>query len=236
MSPASVRRITPVHIGLMLALTFSTGLVDAVGYLGYDKVFTGNMTGNVALLGMGLMGAEGIPVLRPALAIAGFMCGARIGGWVLRGNPPGVWTARTTGVLGSVAAGCAVLTGVLAFGDPHGSPIVGTVAMTSLAGLMGAQAAAARKIGVTDITTVAVTSTIINVATEARTSAIEGDRWPTRLLGIGLLLAGAAVGALTLLVSLWLGVALTTLIIACVAVIGHRQLAGERPHRETVEV
>ena len=35
------------HLGLMLALTFTTGIVDAVGYLGLDRVFTGNMTGNV---------------------------------------------------------------------------------------------------------------------------------------------------------------------------------------------
>ena len=35
---------------LMLALTFSTGIVDAVGYLGLDRVFTGNMTGNVVIL------------------------------------------------------------------------------------------------------------------------------------------------------------------------------------------
>jgi uncharacterized membrane protein YoaK (UPF0700 family) len=30
----------------MLALTFSTGIGDAVGYLSLDRVFTGNMTGS----------------------------------------------------------------------------------------------------------------------------------------------------------------------------------------------
>lgn len=45
----------------MLVLTFSTGMVDAIGYLGFDKVFTGNMTGNVVILGMGLAGAEDTP-------------------------------------------------------------------------------------------------------------------------------------------------------------------------------
>jgi hypothetical protein len=38
----------------MLALTFTTGIVDAVGYLGLDRVFTANMTGNVVILGMAL--------------------------------------------------------------------------------------------------------------------------------------------------------------------------------------
>ncbi|MDX6641084.1 MAG: hypothetical protein QOF12_2095, partial [Solirubrobacteraceae bacterium] len=31
----------------LLVLTFSTGLVDAVSYLGLGRVFTANMTGNV---------------------------------------------------------------------------------------------------------------------------------------------------------------------------------------------
>ncbi|XTR51741.1 DUF1275 family protein [Pseudarthrobacter sp. So.54] len=54
-----------LHLVLMLMLTFSTGVVDAVGYLGLDRVFTGNMTGNVVLLGMAVVGGTGLPVLRP---------------------------------------------------------------------------------------------------------------------------------------------------------------------------
>jgi hypothetical protein len=41
-----------LHLLQMLALTSSTGIVvDAVGYLGLDQVFTGNMTGNVVVPG-----------------------------------------------------------------------------------------------------------------------------------------------------------------------------------------
>src|SRR5690606_36157903 len=57
-----------LHLVLMLALTFSTGIADAVGYLGLDRVFTGNMTGNVVILGMALAGADGLPVAGPLLA------------------------------------------------------------------------------------------------------------------------------------------------------------------------
>ena len=53
-----------VHLVLMLALTFATGIIDAVGYLGLDRVFTGNMTGNVVILGMALLGADGVTRLR----------------------------------------------------------------------------------------------------------------------------------------------------------------------------
>ena len=65
-----------VHLALMLALTFATGIIDAVGYLGLDRVFTGNMTGNVVILGMALLGADGLPVLGPLVALAGFVAGA----------------------------------------------------------------------------------------------------------------------------------------------------------------
>src|SRR5699024_5739131 len=58
---AMTRRL---DLTMLLLLTFSTGMVDAIGYLGFDKVFTGNMTGNVVILGMGLAGADGVPVLR----------------------------------------------------------------------------------------------------------------------------------------------------------------------------
>jgi uncharacterized membrane protein YoaK (UPF0700 family) len=37
----------------LLALTFTTGLIDAVSYLALGRVFTANMTGNIVLLGFG---------------------------------------------------------------------------------------------------------------------------------------------------------------------------------------
>src|SRR5206468_3293252 len=59
-----------LHVGLMLALSFSTGIVDAVGYLGLDRVFTANMTGNVVILAMGLTGSGHLPVIGPLIALA----------------------------------------------------------------------------------------------------------------------------------------------------------------------
>ena len=40
-----------VLVSALLALTFVTGIVDAVSFLALGQVFTANMTGNVALLG-----------------------------------------------------------------------------------------------------------------------------------------------------------------------------------------
>jgi len=211
-----------VQLALMLTLTFSTGIVDAVGYLGYDKVFTGNMTGNVVILGMGLAGAPDIPVLRPALAFAAFMIGALLAGRVLVPTPKGAWTGRTTGVMATVAIGCLALAGLVLAVDPSENHLAGTITTSVLALVMGMQAAAARKIGVADVTTVVVTSTMVGLASESRLAGGAGDKWPRRLLAVLGILVGALVGALTLQVNLWLGVVVTAVIIGSVTIVGHR--------------
>lgn len=210
-----------LQLMFMLVLTFSTGIVDAVGYLGYDKVFTGNMTGNVVILGMGLAGADGIPVLRPALAFGAFLLGAMIAGRILKPTPKGEWSNRTTGVMVAVALGCLGLAGLVMVEDPTQHHLIGTITTTVLALVMGMQAAAARKIGVADVTTVVVTSTIVGLASESRLAGGTGDKWPRRVLAILGILAGALVGALTLQANLWLGVLLTAVIVSAVAVAGH---------------
>ena len=66
----------------LLALTFTTGLIDAASYLGLGHVFTANMTGNVVLLGFGIAGAAGLPVLSPLVSLAAFLLGAVAGGMI----------------------------------------------------------------------------------------------------------------------------------------------------------
>lgn len=220
-----------MHLWLMLALTFTTGINDAIGYLGLDKVFTGNMTGNVVILGMALAGAEDLPVLGPALALAGFMAGAAIAGRALRraGRP---WTPGVTWVLAVVAALMFGLAGVLAVaGDEPGQPVMVTV--TTLAALgMGLQAAAARHIAVKDVTTVVVTSTITGLAADSVFGAGRGGNATRRTLAIVLILAGAAAGTLLLQLHAALGLALAGLVIAAVTLIGalHERLERSRLH------
>src|SRR5438874_2476016 len=64
----------------LLVLTFTTGLVDAVSYLGLGHVFTANMTGNVVLLGFGIAGSGGLPVVAPLVSLGAFLVGAGGGG------------------------------------------------------------------------------------------------------------------------------------------------------------
>lgn len=215
---AAVRRDT-FHLVLMLALTFSTGVIDAVGYLGLDRVFTGNMTGNVVILGMALVGAEDLPVLGPLLALGGFMAGAALGGRVLKVAGPG-WTRRTTvlfSIVVTVMLGIAALLFVI---EEDFSRPVGITITTVLGMAMGIQAATARFIAVKDVTTVVVTSTITGLAADSVLGSGKGGGSPRRAAAVVLILAGAAAGAALLKWQLGAGLLLAGSITLVVTVLG----------------
>jgi len=210
-----------LHLWLMLALTFTTGINDAVGYLGLDKVFTGNMTGNVVVLGMALVGGSGLPVLGPALALVAFMVGAATGGRVLRDGTR-TWHGRTTVLLGAVAAvmlGLGVLLLVVGEDPARGVEIL-TTTLAALA--MGVQAATARVIAVKDVTTVVVTSTLTGLAADSIVGSGKGGGTVRRAVAVAAILAGAAVGALLLKWHLGAGLILAGVLIAAAAAVGDR--------------
>ncbi|MER2133477.1 MAG: YoaK family protein [Arthrobacter sp.] len=215
-----------VHLWLMLALTFSTGVIDAVGYLGLDRVFTGNMTGNVVLLGMAFAGGAELPILRPALALVFFMLGAALAGRMLRRGPEG-WSWRVSVSLIVVAAWITFLAVFTAAADVQADEVLGSITTSSMAAVMGIQAATAKRLKVAEVTTVVVTSTITGLAADSRLAGGEGKFWARRALAIALILAGAVAGAAALNVGLWLGLALSAVISTAVAVFGY-----VRHHRE----
>lgn len=209
------------HLRLMLTLTFATGIVDAVGFLGLDRVFTANMTGNVVILGMALTGADDLPVTGPALALVGFVLGAVLAGRALAGLT-GAWSAVCTGLLcgvGTLVSGLGIL--LMLWADAPHPVLLGVTGALGLA--MGAQAATARAIAVKDVTTVVITSTITGLAMDSRLAGGSGPLWARRLLAVALMLVGATVGALLLRVHVGAGLVLAGLICAVTALIGHRR-------------
>lgn len=221
------------HLAPMLALTFTTGVVDAVGYLGLDRVFTGNMTGNVVILGMALAGADNLPVAGPSLALAAFMVGAIVSGRVLRTAGTG-WSRRTTTMFAVVATLVAV-TGVLAAIDGHPAEPIALTITGGLAFAMGLQAAAARHLSVADVTTVVVTSTITGLAADSWFGLRTGQRWPRRVLAIVLIAAGAFTGALLLRAHLSAGLFTAAVLIAAATVFGHAVTARDARRLPAVE-
>ncbi|GAA2892381.1 YoaK family protein [Streptosporangium fragile] len=218
--------------GLMLALTFSTGVIDAVGYLGLDRVFTGNMTGNIVILGMGLAGTDDLPVTGPVIALAGFLAGAVLAGRVARGAHPG-WSARTTWLLLGVAVllAASAVPGLVspAVTGAWRDPVTATLGVA-----MGVQAGAARTAAVKDVTTVVVTSTLVGLAFDARLASGATQPWLRRLLAVALIGAGALAGAQLLRIHFSLGSALAALVTVAVALTGERLRRAE--HRVRVPI
>ena len=212
----------------MQVLTFTTGINDAVGYLGLDKVFTGNMTGNVVIFGMGLAGVDELPVLGPVLALVGFMAGAAVGGRALK-RATGAWTTVTTALIAVVAV---VMLGIAAVVWIRGDGFAGAwmySVTTAAAAAMGLQAATARHIAVKDVTTVVVTSTITGLAADSMFGRGVGGGTSRRIFAVALMLAGACVGALLLKVHASAAFVTAGVLILAVAVIGGIGARSEQP-------
>jgi len=178
----------------LLLLTASTGAIDAVSYLALDRVFTGNMTGNVLFLGFALVGVPGIPFLNNAIALGGFVIGAIVASRILGRHQPKGFPVQSMWVL---IVGGALLFATMLFwlwsGDlPEPALLIVTAV---LACVMGAHATAVRPIGNSDVTTIVVTSTLVNLAIDSRLAGGHAQRWIPRVLAIAAVTVGAALGA-----------------------------------------
>src|SRR5258705_10911954 len=76
----SVEDIPPY---VFLGMTAVTGLVDAVSFLSFGRVFTANMTGNVVLLGFATARVPGLSMTLSLAALVWFLIGAVLGGRIM---------------------------------------------------------------------------------------------------------------------------------------------------------
>jgi uncharacterized membrane protein YoaK (UPF0700 family) len=186
----------------LLALTFTTGLVDAASYLGLGHVFTANMTGNIVLLGFGIAGGTGLPVLAPLVSLAAFLAGSRAGG--VLATKLGHRHPAHIGAALAIEAGLILVAALLAIVFTiHAGTIKAGIVIALLAFAMGVRNATVRRIGVPDLTTTVLTMTLTGLAADglsgkARASAAR------RVAAVIAMLAGALAGALLLKSSLTL--------------------------------
>jgi uncharacterized membrane protein YoaK (UPF0700 family) len=200
---------------LLVVLTFGTGVVDAASYVGLHQVFTANMTGNVIFVGLGLTGHAGVQLRRPLLALGGFALGALLAGRYLRPTVGGVRVpARVVHLFAAVTTLFAVLTVVSASWVPGPAGLDIATALFGLA--MGAQAGAARRVAVAEVTTVVVTSTFASLLADSRLGGGSRGRQARRFGAVAAMCGGALVGALLLRVDVWVPLALATLVAATV--------------------
>ena len=62
-------------LGPLMILTTTTGVIDAISFVGLGHVFTANMTGNVVFIGFALGGAHELSIHRSLAAFAAFATG-----------------------------------------------------------------------------------------------------------------------------------------------------------------
>jgi uncharacterized membrane protein YoaK (UPF0700 family) len=181
----------------LLVLTFTTGLVDAVSFLGLGRVFTANMTGNIVLLGFGIAGSGGLPVLAPVISVGFFLLGAGAGGALVHRvadhHPQLVEYAL--GAEAVLLAGAAVIAAAV---DVRPGDVAAYALIALMALAMGVRNAAVRHIGVPDLTTTVLTGTLTSLAASSRPAGGTGKGTVRKLTTVVTMLTGAVAGALLL--------------------------------------
>ena len=186
-------RPPPPLVVTLALLTVVSGFVDAVSFLGLGHVFTANMTGNVVLIGFAAAGAPGFSVAASLTALGCFLAGAVAGGRLVRRLPR---QRNLLLVVMVVEATCLAAAAVVA-GSVHaiGSGWPRFTAIGLLAVGMGTRNAAVRSIGVRDMSTSVLTTTLTGLASD---SSLAGGTNPNARLASTSVLSmfgGALVGA-----------------------------------------
>jgi uncharacterized membrane protein YoaK (UPF0700 family) len=191
---ASVRH--PLTV-LLLTLTFSTGLVDAVSYLGLGRVFSANMTGNVVLLGFGIAGGYQLPIVAPIVSLLAFLAGAAIGG-ALADAIAARHRLHVGVTLGAEVSLLIVAVLLTALADVRPDAASGDTVIALLAVAMGLRNVTVRRIGVPDLTTTVLTLTLTGLAADLRHLRSKRAAAARRSLAVLAMGAGAVAGALLL--------------------------------------
>jgi uncharacterized membrane protein YoaK (UPF0700 family) len=179
---------------LLLVMTLVTGLLDAVSYLALDHVFVGNMTGNVLFLGFAVAGVAEFSMLGSLVALAAFLLGAFAGGKLgaRTSQRRGRLLARASCIMVMLVGG-ALLVSTLA-PQPEGA-LVRYAAIVMLALAMGLQNATARRLGVPDLVTNVLTSTLTGLAADLTHPDGRNPSLRRRLAATFIMFVGAALGA-----------------------------------------
>lgn len=184
--------LRPIVVTLY-GLTFVTGMIDAVSYLGLGRVFTANMTGNVVFVGFALGGASDISILRPSIALAAFAAGSIAGGRMVnfhtRTGAQHLLRAMSMEIAFISAAALATLKM-----EVTGLNLV--IVLTAMA--MGLRNAVVRKLAVPDFTTTVLTMALTAVAADSRLSGGTAIRQGRRVLMIAMMGTGALIGTVVL--------------------------------------
>jgi uncharacterized membrane protein YoaK (UPF0700 family) len=180
----------------LLILTLTTGVIDAACYLGLGRVFAANMTGNVVLLGFGIAGSGGLPVVAPLVSLAAFLGGAVVGGRMGATLPAKeAHLSRAMAIEIGLTALATLIAIVFQITPDHFS---GDLIIALLAFAMGARNATVRRLKVADLTTTVLTMTLTGLAADSPLAGHDGQGSWRRVGAVVSMLVGAVAGALLL--------------------------------------
>jgi uncharacterized membrane protein YoaK (UPF0700 family) len=214
----------------LLLLTFVTGIVDAVSFVGLGQVFAAMQTGNVIFLGLGIGGAAGAPVGLPLVALLAFLLGGLSAVLLV---PPG--TAVAPGAASALRPALAVevtllasaaLLALLTDPAPRDGAAYLLVALLSLT--MGLRNTVVRQVGGPNLATTVLNLTLTAITAVAPGSAASADDLGQRTAAFLAIAAGAAAGALLLQASVGLAL-LAAAVLAAVALAGASPAAEPQP-------
>jgi uncharacterized membrane protein YoaK (UPF0700 family) len=206
----------------LVALTFVTGIVDAVCFLGLGQVFAAMQTGNVIFLGLGIAGAAGAPVAAPLIALVAFVAGGGLAALLARGSAPrpGQGIRAATAIEVGLLAAAATLAAAADVSAGEASAYA-TIALLALA--MGIRNTMVRGFGGPNLATTVLNLTMTALTSPAPLSIASGSDIAQRAAAFLAILAGAATGALLLRISLALPLA-TAATITLAAGLAHLRL------------
>jgi len=159
------------------------------------------LTGNIVLLGFGIAGSAGLPVVAPLVSLAAFLIGSAVGGMLAAttADRHAQHVARALGIEVGLVLAAAI---VAAAADVRPSTFSGDAVIALLALAMGVRNATVRRWGVPDLTTTVLTMTLTGLAADSRIAGGSGQGSVRRIAAVLAMLCGAVAGALLLEISL----------------------------------
>lgn len=155
-----MKSVNPPALRDVLLLSLIAGGADAVGYMGLDRVFTSNMTGNVVLLGIYLGQGDLGNISHTLFVLVAFALGVAIGTYFSHDVEKGDWLPLARRLIN----GERLLLILFAIGwvarPDHTASAVAYPLLAILAVAMGLQSAAMNRLSAPGVGTTAITSTI----------------------------------------------------------------------------
>ena len=167
MSASAETRFDPLP-GVLLVLTGTTGLIDAISVLGLGHVFTANMTGNVVFLGFAAARVPGFSAVRCGCAMIAFLIGAVAGGALATAMQRSQrrWLLTAAAIECGLFAVSAALS--VGYAGAPALPFARVMALLALtASAMGVRNATVRRLAVPDLTTTVLTLTLTGLGADS---------------------------------------------------------------------